>query len=520
MPFELRWEDPADESYAWSRYMGGPVTRLYEDVLHVMYRHKRICFEETGVPYSREHIVRVIDGWVFNRPPSDLTGADERLARFQRKAATFPGGYYIKVIRPEVVDLVDGLRKHPRPAAPLPELLAHLEEAIDAHGRIMGDLHWRMVFSGTPLDWPTIFHELTGEPAERAGILLSGTANEVTKLTRRLRALASLAADDDELLAAVSSADLSELRGHPDQPLFQKFWTSFRTLLRHYGLRTGQGWGSAVTMGAPTWNMRPDVPLGMIAAYATADQETLTHREKTASHERQRLLQRIQRGLRSDPERLQRFETARQQAIRNALTMEDHNHWMDSSAAGVMREAADVVGRRLVSDGKLDDPYDVLHMALDELRDQDDVRDEVRARRERFKQQEAFDPPRTIGSGAVEKGESMEAEGQGLDGALLRGVCASAGRYKGRARVVVRSFEPPDVSDGDVLVCIDSGPSWTPIFPLLGAIVLDRGATWQHAAVIAREFGIPAVFGTQEATTAIKDGQTITVDGDAGVVEL
>jgi pyruvate,water dikinase len=114
----------------------------------------------------------------------------------------------------------------------------------------------------------------------------------------------------------------------------------------------------------------------------------------------------------------------------------------------------------------------------------------------------------------------LEDKGEGLDGHVLRGVAASAGRYTGRARVAAKTVEPPDVADGDILVAADAGPAWTPIFPVLGAVVLDSGAGFQHAAVMARELGIPAVLGCRDATSAITDGQTITVDGDAGVVEL
>jgi pyruvate,water dikinase len=79
---------------------------------------------------------------------------------------------------------------------------------------------------------------------------------------------------------------------------------------------------------------------------------------------------------------------------------------------------------------------------------------------------------------------------------------------------------PPDVEDGDIMIAVDAGPDWTPLFAILGAVVLDKGAAWQHAAVMAREFGIPAVTGTKDGTSVIKEGATITVDGDAGVVQL
>lgn len=73
---------------------------------------------------------------------------------------------------------------------------------------------------------------------------------------------------------------------------------------------------------------------------------------------------------------------------------------------------------------------------------------------------------------------------------------------------------------GDILVAANVGQEWTPVFPLLGALVLDEGALFQHAALVAREYRIPAVILTKDATTSVREGQTITVDGDAGTVQL
>ena len=103
---------------------------------------------------------------------------------------------------------------------------------------------------------------------------------------------------------------------------------------------------------------------------------------------------------------------------------------------------------------------------------------------------------------------------------LIRGTAASRGRVNGRARIAYATPELPKVKKGDILVAPNAGPSWTPVFPLIAGLVLDEGAVFQHAALVAREYRIPVVIMTREATTEIHDGQTITVDGDQGIVEL
>lgn len=78
----------------------------------------------------------------------------------------------------------------------------------------------------------------------------------------------------------------------------------------------------------------------------------------------------------------------------------------------------------------------------------------------------------------------------------------------------------PDLKPGEILVAENAGPGWTPLFPILCGIVLDLGAVTQHAATTAREYGIPAVMHTKNATLRIPDGAWITIDGSAGTVEI
>ena len=78
----------------------------------------------------------------------------------------------------------------------------------------------------------------------------------------------------------------------------------------------------------------------------------------------------------------------------------------------------------------------------------------------------------------------------------------------------------PAIELGDVLVAVNAGPAWTPLFPLLGGLVLDEGAFGQHGATTAREYGVPAVITTRDATRRIPDRAWVVVDGAAGTVEI
>jgi len=112
------------------------------------------------------------------------------------------------------------------------------------------------------------------------------------------------------------------------------------------------------------------------------------------------------------------------------------------------------------------------------------------------------------------------AEGLKEEGKILRGIGASPGTAEGTARVVLRTEQLEEVQDGEILVCYATQPSWTPVLSRVRGTVTDAGGLMSHAAIVAREFGIPAVLGTGSATKRIRTGQRIRVDGDAGVVMI
>lgn len=96
------------------------------------------------------------------------------------------------------------------------------------------------------------------------------------------------------------------------------------------------------------------------------------------------------------------------------------------------------------------------------------------------------------------------------------GLGVAAGRYTGPARIVGSEADFSRIRAGDVLVCTITSPVWSVLFPSVGALVTDRGGALCHAAIIAREFGIPAVVGTGDATARLRDGELVTVDGSTG----
>mgnify|MGYP000206281647 FL=1 len=116
-------------------------------------------------------------------------------------------------------------------------------------------------------------------------------------------------------------------------------------------------------------------------------------------------------------------------------------------------------------------------------------------------------------------GPAPEANGD-QDETVLRGVGGASGSVTGPAKIVRSSEEFAKIRPGDILVCTSTSPTWTPLFGTVGALVSDSGGVLSHTAIVAREYGLPAVVGVKDGTRRIADGQIITVDGDNGLVLL
>jgi pyruvate, water dikinase len=107
-----------------------------------------------------------------------------------------------------------------------------------------------------------------------------------------------------------------------------------------------------------------------------------------------------------------------------------------------------------------------------------------------------------------------------LDENVVRGYAASPGVVEGVARVLMNVNDIGQIREGEVLVCPVTAPSWGPVFGKIAAAVSDIGGTMSHAAIVAREYGMPAVVGTGQATTKIRTGDRVRVDGDRGIVTI
>jgi pyruvate,water dikinase len=133
---------------------------------------------------------------------------------------------------------------------------------------------------------------------------------------------------------------------------------------------------------------------------------------------------------------------------------------------------------------------------------------------------EAVTDPMTIMLWGVTTERVQEWARQQDGGLVLNGAAASPGLVEGPARVVKSVDQISDVREGEILVCSITSPAWAPIFSKIKAAVTDIGGVMSHAAIVCREYGLPSVVGTGRATSQIRSGQMIRVDGSEGTVTL
>ena len=233
-------------------------------------------------------------------------------------------------------------------------------------------------------------------------------------------------------------------------------------------------------------------------------------------------------ALTSEPKLLTQFERLLQVNQRYAVIREEQARDF-ALAWPVLRTCARRLGEHLVAAGALDQADDVFFCTRDELLARGAGHTEpfdagVRERREQWERQRALAAPLTLGHPARLIGDVIdravqEARGEREIGeGVIVGHPASAGRATGPARIVHGPQDFAGFRDGDVLVAKATAPAWTPLFARAAAVVTDGGTLAAHASLVAREYAIPAVVGTGNATLRLHPGQLVTVDGTAGTV--
>ena len=359
-----------------------------------------------------------------------------------------------------------------------------------------------------------------GDAAELGDLAKAPRGNVTTEMGLALGDLADVVRAHPGAIERLRAADdttlLSSLDGVPGGAEVSRAIESF---LERYGMRgTGE-----IDLTRPRWREAPTQLIPAIESHMKSGSPGEHRRAFLAGEGRaERAAARLLERLKETP-----FGWLKRRVMRRLITvyrsrigLREHPKFyvvqlLDLAKRGILREA-----QELTDAGILSSPDDVFWLSLSEieetLRTRQVDRQLLDERRDRFARDGSLRPPRLITS----EGEVVEAPpGEGVPAGALAGTAASAGVVEGRARVV-RKLEEARIEKGDILVAPYTDPAWTPLFPIAAGLVTEVGGLMTHGAVVAREYGIPAVVGVDGATEAIRDGALVRVNGTQGYVEV
>jgi pyruvate,water dikinase len=230
------------------------------------------------------------------------------------------------------------------------------------------------------------------------------------------------------------------------------------------------------------------------------------------------------------------FEKLMRCAQRSGVFSEDHNTWFDMHIMSIGRHLTREMGKRFVQAGALDDPEHIYFLHPDEIRkaaiamEKANLRPYAQKRYDQWAAAWKLEPKPFIGDISVVPELSMRDPIIRVIAAIpvvkpelkadLYGAASAPGVAEGIARVIPDEKSMGEVRAGEILVAPMTMSTWTPLFSIVAAVVTDGGGTLSHAVIVGREYGLPVVAGTVEATKKIKTGQRIKVDGTNGAVYI
>lgn len=469
-------------------------------------------------------------------PPEDVP---ERFARateaFEQKLWRHDLRHWDEVEKPKAIARSRELIATDLDGLSTEDLVAHLAECRDHHSEMVYQHMRHTAAAIVPTgDFVTQAMDWTGLPPSGLMPLLRGSAPVSGGVSDDFdRFVAAIATDEaaQELLASDGdpAAIVDGLRNLPGET-----GAAANAYLDLVGHRLVDGFD----IGDPTLLELPDVLVRSLrtrlAGEGGADDDRELE-ERTA-----RVRQQVPEGKRED------FDALLAEARLTYRLRDERGVFTDVWAAGIMRRAALAAGKRLEAEGRIDKAEHFVEASFAEmqslLRGQGGPSAAELAERMRYRTTYTTDdvpavlgdppaPPQDPSGLPPDAARMMRAIGFVLHSLFgsseapneptrLRGISASPGVCEGVARVVLDPREFSRLAKGDVLVAQSTSEAFNVLLPLLGAIVTDAGGLLSHAAIVAREYGIPAVVGTREATTVIPDGARIRVDGAKGEVSI
>ncbi|MFI8260954.1 MULTISPECIES: rifamycin-inactivating phosphotransferase [unclassified Streptomyces] len=406
-----------------------------------------------------------------------------------------------------------------------PALFDFLREAFEEHRRVLSDpLSIQAIMAGMEATWwlNDKLLEWLGEKNAADTLTLSAPDNITSEMGLALLDVADVIRPRPEVVAFLQGVEdedfLEELAKLPGGAAARD---AIEAYLDRYGMRcVGE-----IDITRPRWRERPSTIVPVILDNVrNFEPGAAGRRFEQGRHKARQKEQEVLSRLRDLPDGERKADEARRMIdrVRTFIGYREYPKYGIVSRYFIYKRALMEEAGRLVRAGVIPEKEDVFHLTFQELEDvvrANRVYDPhlVQRRKDAFRAHHALTPPRVLTS----DGEALTGAYRRDDapaGALI-GVPVSAGAVEGRARVIL-DMADADLEEGDILVTPFTDPSWSPLFVGIAGLVTEVGGLMTHGAVIAREYGLPAVVGVEQATRLIRDGQRIRVHGTDGYVEL
>ncbi len=516
-------------------------------------------FRRFGTPFASDWIAKNVNGYLYTAAiPADSelqVEAAELEARYAPRVprdSEYPAriGPYLGWVLPHYAEnFLDWWRERLRPeieanfayldsrlasGPSLVELAVLLEDALDIHDRHW-KIHWMLNFAqfSATVGLNTTIEAVKGELDQSlVGRLQSSVADRNWDSIEALWTMKEEVKREPELAAAFAGETAAEVLSALESSERGRRFLSER--LDPYRTEFGNKaiWSHEFVF--PTWREQPAPVVEALRGYLASDYDypaTLAAVKGDLDAAVEDLFAGVPEG-----EGREQLQAALDLSLRMNPLTPDHHFYIDQATNAYVRLVLVAIGRRLVEAGALDDPEDVMFLHYNELRElmadgsAFDARARVSDRRDERERQQSIRPPDWIGVatdealafpylslwGFPEKFHRPPPEKAGE----VHGLGGSPGVVEGVARNIASLDEADQVQDGEILVCQMTNPAWVVLFTRIAGLVTDAGGVAAHPAVVAREFGLPAVVGTSHATAAIRTGDRVRVNGSTGVVEI
>jgi len=521
------------QSHFWvqdSLHFPHPFTPLYSSfMIPAMTEGTKLAFRNLRLPVQ-QFIAKYVDGYYYQAMPMvpnphELVEEHQQLMR-----NVFPHIYdnLLEQVDQTLLPYYRQLDRYARETCSREQAVERIEELFAFYQKAF-QLHFELVFPRLSLGMALeeLYHQLTGEQ-EAAPVydLLLGVMNKSLETDRGLWKLAQQIKDSpalSELFYKYKEENWIEVLQQSEAG--KKIWAELGEFLRIYGFRTA----ISHEFVEETWVENPLHALRIIKEYVEKEYDFDVEFSRVVK-EREEKVNRLFASL-PDNEAKAAFRELHGMALKCWGLDEDHHFFIDTMLPAKSRIFLLKIGVMLVNDGSIREREDIFYLYVDEVIDLLQTPREatslVAVRKGEYLEQSRKSPAPFLGTPPVAEADPLMERVFGIKPPVINdethtfeGYAGCKGTFTGPVKVVGGQADFGKVQKGDVLVCKTTQPPWTVLFTLVGAIVTDTGGILSHAATVAREYQLPCVVGTKVATSLLKDGDVVTVDGTTGMVTI